>query len=100
MSGQDTAPWGIEITSETLWVGPMRADGHKVDKVVVSLACDRYLTDAARVKQHANAHLIAAAPELYEALDELEAFVHNLGYREYPSAAKARAALAKARGNP
>lgn len=48
----------------------------------------------------ANAHLIATAPELYEALDELEAFVHNLGYREYPSAAKARAALAKARGNP
>jgi hypothetical protein len=47
-----------------------------------------------------NAHLIAAAPDLYEALDTVmrEFFPHaTLG--EYPELAAARAALAKARAS-
>lgn len=44
----------------------------------------------------ANAHLIAAAPELYDALEEM---LRIVGGYEYPETAKmARAALTKARG--
>jgi len=50
--------------------------------------------------QMANAHLIAAAPELYEALDDLRAelFLHAEGNYFRPLLDKAEAALAKARG--
>ncbi len=44
----------------------------------------------------ANAHLIAAAPELFAALEEMEA---ALGFgSEHPCVERARAAIAKARG--
>ena len=52
----------------------------------------------------ANAHLIAAAPELYEALDGLLADIteyqeiNNLGGQNNHWQVKAKAALAKARG--
>jgi hypothetical protein len=45
---------------------------------------------------NANAHLIAAAPELYEALAELHDWIQQSGQSAH--LAKARAALAKARG--
>lgn len=62
-------PWGIEQTSETLWVGPLRPDGCKVEQVVVGLNFDREMTDAAKARQIANAHLIAAAPDQHSALN-------------------------------
>ncbi len=45
-------------------------------------------------KTKANAHLIAAAPELYEALQELERTVRKMGL----DVSKASTVLAKARG--
>lgn len=47
----------------------------------------------------ANARLIAAAPELYEALEELLSATKEVGYVHYaPMRRKAEAVLAKARG--
>ena len=52
-------------------------------------------------ERKANAHLIAAAPELYEALEELVSFLraHVEHFKSYnPLTEDALAALAKARG--
>ena len=63
----------------------------------------KYCETAPRVHVlEANAHLIAAAPELYEALENLTRlanFPKEASYKEvFESWGKARAALAKARG--
>jgi len=55
------------------------------------------------IEQEANAHLIAAAPDMYEALAEIERADFDFGATRWtPSlerwAIKVRAALAKARG--
>lgn len=47
--------------------------------------------------QEANAHLIAAAPDLYEALEDVADLYQNTS-DENPVALKIRSALAKARG--
>ena len=44
----------------------------------------------------ANAHLIAAAPELLEALKEITAIMHQLGHKDTVCVLDARAAIAKA----
>lgn len=67
-NGLTQGPWGIEQTREMLWIGPMRPDGIKVDDVVVGLTIDAELTVTAALRQYRNARLIAAAPELLEAL--------------------------------
>lgn len=94
--------WGIENTSNMLWVGPMRPDGTKVDDVVVGLSYDADLTHAAKVRQQQRARLIAAAPdlatELAKALDDLWDDRHS--HQDRPSFerdyASAFAALEKA----
>ena len=64
-------PWGIEQAAETLWVGPLRPDGEKVEQVVVALNYDAELTTAAKTRQLSNALLIAAAPELLAACQNI-----------------------------
>lgn len=55
--------------------------------------------DESGVRGMANAHLISAAPELYEALDNiLQNTLSNQSERGQIAVMKARAALAKARG--
>jgi hypothetical protein len=66
-------PWGIEQTNDTNWIGPLRADG-KVAFVVADT--DREgLKPEALERNDANAHLLAAAPDLYEALEEARGYV-------------------------
>jgi len=61
-------PWEIEQSQHGLWVGRFK-DG-SMREVVVYLET-RELNDKAMACQIANAHLISAAPELYEALEFL-----------------------------
>ena len=60
-----------EQAAETLWVGPLRPDGEKVEQVVVALNYDAELTTAAKTRQLSNALLIAAAPELLAACQNI-----------------------------
>ena len=47
----------------------------------------------------ANARLVAAAPDLLAALEECQAEIHiECGLTDYPSCIRARAAIAKAKG--
>lgn len=58
--------------------------------------CRRSFIGPADVPATANAHLIAAAPELYDALDEIVS--DRVWCDEAPFLAKAKSVLAKARG--
>lgn len=63
------APWGVEQTEDTNWVGPLRADGKC--HTIVCYTDREGLKDSAREINDANAHLIAAAPLLLEALEAM-----------------------------
>ena len=69
------------------------------ERYVISEAFGR-VSEKQRPNAHANARLIAAAPELYEALERLVADVADYDAWERPCHAvdTARAALKKARG--
>lgn len=70
ISKRTQGPWGIEQSTNTLWIGPMRADGKKVADVVVAVDYDQTYTEESLTIRRANAALIAAAPSLAEALRE------------------------------
>lgn len=100
MADWTPGPWGIEQTPDTLWVGPMRPDGDKVAGIVVYLPTgEEYLAEY-QGRQFANARLIAAAPELLEALAAVINSVpfHRLTPLQYAIWAKAGEAIAKATG--
>lgn len=98
-------PWGVEATDFNLWIGPMRPDGGKVERVVVGLDADPTYTEAYTIRRNADAHLIAAAPETHSAGEALLARVDQL-VREsceplfVEEREALRAALAKGRGAP
>ena len=86
-------PWGYEYLEAFHWIFWADNDG---DPFVVG-----YLDDTGRpAEDEANAALIAAAPDMYEALEELQrVYVSgNFDTEFQPALNKARAALAKARG--
>lgn len=97
MSKHTPGPWGIEQTDDTNWIGFMRPhDPKKVELIVCTTSRDS-LTDEALAKNDANARLIAAAPEMLEALKDAVCALDCCG-KDYPAAEKARAAIAKATG--
>jgi len=61
-------PWGIEQTPERNWIGSLRSDG-KVKEIVCSTDREGLRADVI-ANNDVNARLIAAAPELVEALRE------------------------------
>lgn len=65
-AGHTEGPWGIEDCGYTLWVGPMRTDGFKVDGVVVSLPTGDEYRQEFQERQAANARLISAACNSYD----------------------------------
>lgn len=86
-------PWEVKEEGEKwLWVGPASW---------VKRICRVVLYNGTEREDKANAHLIAAAPDLYDALERAEYMLRQYGmrpefYREVAS--EARSALAKARG--
>lgn len=95
-------PWRLSLTDDTTVIGP--------DHQEIAEAMGDYEDDDMLPEVEANARLIAAAPDLYTALEEASALVDalsggrgNLRLRgQYISLeeaiARARAALSKARG--
>lgn len=89
-------PWTFEVFpdewEDTYFVGP--ESEYLDDESMQYSLLEGGLVLASEEENEANAYLIAAAPELYEALKEVcQEFAHN-----HPSIEKGRAALAKARG--
>ena len=86
-------PWAVERNKRTWgWVdvvGPSLGVGGPTQATDLTLADE--------VKRIAEAHLIAAAPDMYAALDGLLGLL-DAGSLYEPQAYAARAALAKARG--
>jgi len=104
-------PWGIEATDTTLWVGPMRPDGKKIEDLVFYIRVDPEYTDAALAKRKANAAFVIKAVNSHNALvSALEQIIEmNVQYAidRYGDASQAemmacvstaRAALAEAKG--
>ncbi len=111
-------PWYAEITNRNIWIGPPKASGTKVDDIVAKLECGTEYSESHNTTTIANGHLIAAAPELYAALEYLlkEAYCDGADPKScctclcYPEGermdhcanpcevCKSLAALAKARG--
>ena len=92
-------------------VGPERAMGMGVGVAYAGTYGKTLSMKTAGVRQtdeecEANAHLISAAPELYRTLQQLHdniaeyARINNLGGLDNQDMQQARAALAKARGEP
>ncbi len=63
--------WGIEETDEMFWVGPMRQDGKKVADIVVGLPRSCNYREEYNTSQRERARLIAAAPDMLDALRPL-----------------------------
>lgn len=71
MDARQNDRWGIEKTEDNLWIGPMRADGLKVAEIAVCLDHGPDFTHEYNVRQRKHASLIAAAPEMFDVLQEL-----------------------------
>lgn len=71
MSKHTPGPWGIERTYDTNWIGFMRPHDPKKVQLIVCTTSRESLTDEALARNDANARLIAAAPEMFEALDTI-----------------------------
>lgn len=89
-------PWRVHEGAEYQIVAPDGADGEP-GRLVAEIACDE---DGLTAEEEANAHLVAAAPDLRDALSEASPLLCAYGCSGslHTSACKAvKAALAKAR---
>ena len=107
MTEHTSGPWFVHVINVTAHIGPGQECPRNLSGVVTNIDLES-LTPKATGQALANARLIAAAPDLLEALEALEAQVDNTGrYFDPPDAYaevpwefidQARAAIAKAKG--
>src|SRR5690348_5496471 len=90
-SVDDNVSYGVGVTIINTWVG------FGTDKLVVAYAVD-YANTIETPRLDANARLIAAAPDLYEALELARKSLRFAAPGQNRALAKIEAALAKARG--
>lgn len=91
MSKHTPGPWTVRVCSDTRCVWP-QVDGPNDEEIIVSHAMM-----SCRIED-ANARLIAAAPELLAALQEMLSRFGGATDKETPAEKQARAAIAKATG--
>lgn len=97
-------PWRVEGGTTVVW-GACNPDelsdygmGYPVtDCRITPISNSSWCQGPEYEEGYANAHLIAAAPELYEALEGVLGLI-QLEFEQSPMVAFAKAALAKARG--
>lgn len=70
-AGHTPGPWGVEFGTYTLWVGPNQSGRVKLADVVVSMDYGPNYRPEFYARQKANARLLAAAPELLDAVRPL-----------------------------
>ena len=97
MSTQHTrGPWLIE--AENCHTGDIATVHNTADKWVTIYAPHWMETGMGEHEQSANARLIAAAPDLLEALGAAEDLLHRMGMQSSDAYQKIDAAIAKATG--
>lgn len=112
MSEFTKGPWVVsspdtgEITIVSPWSDTNKAGEAEVfgDYRGAHIATIRFVSDTAVPTERqalANSHLIAASPDMYDALEIINAFLGDLDERDevYPAIVKVREALKKARGD-
>ena len=77
MTKHTPGPWIVEETPEHLWIGPPRHNSHKLESIVTDIDNSTDYLPAVRDTRIANARLIAAAPEMLEALMEAGIFLYK-----------------------
>ena len=93
------APWRVSSESPRIIKKDYRAIGSDAGFLIAStMGNDNSGFYASEQEADANARLIAAAPELLEALEELITATQHLDQCHQATADKARAAIAKAKG--
>jgi hypothetical protein len=96
MTKHTPGPWVVEnVSDRMLWVGASRAERYGLQTVIVGIAIEG-LTPEARAIKEANAHLIAAAPDLLAACEH--AMRECCDLQGTPAGNAIEAAIAKARG--
>ena len=104
MSKHTPGPWTYDQGQYADWGCVKDASGFLVAKSVVPYGTDQNACRRERIDPcEANARLIAAAPDLLEALETLESMpdersIHDISNEELAAWEKARAAIAKAKG--
>ena len=98
MNKHTPGPW-IAVRGYAYWeVEPQRKGGERKPPYQIADTCSSDPANPDKGLQEANARLIAAAPELLEALENLLKVHEGEGGTQYNAADIVRAAIAKARG--
>jgi hypothetical protein len=78
-------PWAIQQVHQILWVGTPKRNG-QLDELILHINQDVSYKDEKKERNLANAKLIAAAPEMYEAL--FQTFGGFIGILSVPHGSK------------